>query len=185
MVILMDKRFIELIKKGWKLKNEENKATYIDEVFLGAIITTLTDNGYVLMDIASNGNFHYFMFEHLESWDRIKIVAEVLPHSLTDVKVIGARMFIEFSYGVMIKGIPPSLFGLGLKGYLSQMLSNIGSIRYEYDGYYTFVNCATYLLINDYIDFDTLTIDWEKLNNDINAIISSLAKYLEIHKKVE
>jgi hypothetical protein len=180
----MEKRFIELIKKGWNLKTEENKAEYIDEVFLGAIITSLTDNDFVLMDIASDGNLHYFQFEHLENWDRVRITAEVLPHSLTDVKVIGARMYVEFSYGVMVKGVPPELLGFSLKGYLSQKLSNIGSITFHYENYYLFVNCATYLLINDYINFETLEIDWKKLNEDIAAIINSLFEYINAHQMV-
>ena len=42
-----------------------------------------------------------------------------------------------------------------------------------------------YLLINDYVEFDTLDVNTEKLSDDLDAIFESLNEYLKTRIEVE
>ncbi len=180
----MNSRFYELVKKGWKINEMENRAEYIDEVFAGAVISTLSDKGFVLLDIMSDGNSHYFMLENLESKHRIKILTHSMTHSLPEIKTIGAKAYVVFSYGIPIKKTFNIINSFKYES-LSRGLTTIGSISFDYDNYYLYVNCPMYLLINEYIEFDSLNINIEKLSNDLNAIYESLDEYLKTRIEVE
>ncbi len=180
----MNNRFYELVKNGWKINEMENKAEYIDEVFVGAIVSSLSDKDFILLDIMSDGNTHYFMFENLETKNRIKILAHSTTHTLPEIKTIGAKAYIVFSYGTPIKKSFSILGGLKYES-LSKGLTTIGSISFDYDNYYLYVNCPMYLLINDYVGFDNLDINTEKLSNDLDAIFGSLIEYLKTRIEVE
>ncbi len=180
----MNSRFYELVKKGWEINEMENKAGYIDEVFVGAMISVFSDRNYVLLDIMSDGNNHYFMFENLETKRRIKILAYSNTHSLPEIKTVGAKAYIIFSYGVPIKKTFSILGGIKYES-LSKGLTTIGSISFDYDTYYLYVNCPLYLLINDYVEFDTLNIDIKKLSKDMGAIFNALNEYLKTRIEVE
>ena len=70
----MNNRFYELVKNGWSINEMENKAEYIDEIFVGAVISALSDKDFVLLDITSDGNNHYSIWlENLETKHKIKI----------------------------------------------------------------------------------------------------------------
>jgi hypothetical protein len=180
----MNNRFYELVKNGWNINEMENKAEYIDEIFVGAVISALSDKDFVLLDIMSDGNNHYFMLENLETRHRIKILAYSTTHTLPEIKTVGAKAYIIFSYGAPIKKSFSMIGGIRYES-LSRGLTTIGSISFDYDNYYLYVNCPLYLLINDYVEFDTLDVDTAKLSNDLDAIFESLNEYLKTRIEVE
>ena len=180
----MNKRFYEIVKKGWELKDIEQKATYIDEVFVGAFVSVMVDNNYSMLDINSDGNVHYFMFENLDTKERIKLTVVTVPNTVPEIETIGGRAYIVVSYGKEVDRMFNVFKGLKYE-IMSSKLSNIGSITFDYDNYFLYVNCPLYILIDDYVDFRTLKINFEKLSNDFNIIISSLGEYLKARMEAE
>ena len=65
--------FEQLIKDSWKLAEEEQAATYIDEVFIGGLVSTMLESGHALFDVSSTGDYHNMMFENLGNQDRVII----------------------------------------------------------------------------------------------------------------
>ena len=61
-----DRLFGDLVRGSWDYLYEHAFASHIDEVFLGAVITSTLDNGMVLIDLKSDGSHHYVRFENME-----------------------------------------------------------------------------------------------------------------------
>ncbi len=178
----MNKRFLELIKKGWELQNEVDKTNYIDEVFIGGLTTNLVENNYILLNInninTGNEELYNLLFENVENNHRFSVGVIAKYHSLEEIKVIGNRMLVNFSYGIPVKKmsqIVKNTYSIQL----SKGLSNIGSISFNYDNYYLYVECLMYLLIDDYLDFDTLEMKNEKLTEDLKCIMETLKQYID------
>ncbi|WP_423792700.1 hypothetical protein ACPB8Q_00420 [Methanocaldococcus indicus] len=171
------KDFLELVRESHKLVEEEEKANYLDEIFFGAIVTTLVDKGYILLNIYSDTNSHLFILEK----DREKFGVSIYTknHSVVEAKTVGCRALIKFFYGIPVKGLS-DIFSRMKKLSLSKGLEDIGTISYEYENYYLYVSTILYLDINKYIDFETLDINYEQLEKDISSIISALKTYLTI-----
>ncbi|ADG12911.1 conserved hypothetical protein [Methanocaldococcus infernus ME] len=165
----------ELVKRSWELIEEEERIRYIDEAFLGSLITLLLDNNFVLIEIKTMNEYKSLTFEHLDSWLRVKLDIFPKEHSLAEFKTVGSRALLRLSVGAPSK--LEKFLKFGVKEILSSRLGSVGSIVYDYDNYYTYVGVTLYILINDYID-ENLNIDWEKLKNFLKAI-EELTAYLE------
>lgn len=172
--------FEQLIKDSWKLAEEEHSATYIDEVFIGGLVSTMLESGHALFDVSSTGNYHNMMFEHLDSQDRVIIQIRHDSNALAEAKTLGHRMQFTCGYGMRAKKMG-KLISSSWRESLSDSLGDIGSIMYDVQGNYLFASMPLYIKADDYVDLDTLVPDFDKIAGDISAITEKLKEFVEVN----
>lgn len=95
----LDAVFVGLVKDSWTWLSKQRFASHVDEVFLGAVITSTLDTGYVLIDLTSDGSHHFLRFENLEDRSRILFRLTHLTPSLAVSEVLGQRASVVVGYG--------------------------------------------------------------------------------------
>lgn len=172
--------FEQLIKDSWKLVEKEHAATYVDEVFIGGLVSTMLESGHALFDVSSTGDNHNMMFENLGNQDRVIIQIRHESNALAEAKTLGHRMQFTCGYGMRAKKMG-KLISSSWRESLSGALDDIGSIMYDVQGNYLFASMPLYIKADDYVDMDTLTPDFEKMAGDISAITEKLKEFVEVN----
>ena len=174
-----DRVFGELVSKSWDYYNEHAYATHIDEVFLGAVITSTLDTGYALIDLTSDGTYHFVRFENLQDKSRIIFRIRHLTTGLIAAKVLGQRVSIVVGYGEMMPN-----FGKVWQALQAEYKSGLidtpepGTITIDGDmsTQYVYVNVDLFWSLDDYID--KYQIHYAVLEEHISATLHALKKYL-------
>ena len=172
--------FEQLIADSWKLSEEEHAATYMDEVFIGAVVSTMLESEHALFDISSDGNYHTMLFENLNTQDRIIFQIRHATKTLAESKTLGHRMNLTCGYGMRVKKIG-HLISSSWRESLSDALGDIGSIMYDMQGSYLFASVPLYIKADDYLDTQTLQPDFEKMNDHLLAITTKLRQFVEVN----
>ncbi|HJH29282.1 MAG TPA: hypothetical protein C5S51_06260 [Methanosarcinaceae archaeon] len=172
--------FKQLIKDSWKLAEEEQAATYIDEVFIGGVVSTMLESGHALFDMSSTGDYHNMMFENLDNQDRIIIQVRHENNALAEAKTLGHRMQFTCGYGMRAKKIG-KLVSSSWRESLSGSLGDIGSIMYDVQGNYLFASMPLYIIADDYVDLDTLMPDFDKMAEDLSEIMEKLKEFVKVN----
>ncbi|MEQ1504818.1 MAG: DUF4339 domain-containing protein [Myxococcota bacterium] len=175
-----DRVFVGLVRDSWAYLEQQRFAGQIDEVFLGAVITSTLDTGYSLIDLASDGTHHYLRFENLADRTRIIVRSTHLTGSLAVAKVLGQRVSAVIGYGEKVGNIGKiwSAIQAEMKSsYLSE--PEPGTITVDGDVNSGYVYCQVDLLLDlsAYVA-DDYRIDLAKLTAHIGATTSALRKYL-------
>lgn len=175
-----DRVFGDLVRSSWNYLGEHRFAAHIDEVFLGAIITSTLDTGYSLIDLNSDGSHHYLRFENLKDHTRIIVRLTHLTGSLAVAKVLGQRVSAVIGYGEKIGNLT-KIFGAIQAEMKSAYLNDPepGTITVDGDLNSGYVYCQVdlYLDIEQYVARD-YTIDYPRLSGHIGATTHALRKYL-------
>jgi hypothetical protein len=176
----LDAVFGGLVQKSWDYLENHEFAGHIDEVFLGAIITSTLDNGYSLIDISSDGTHHFLRFQNMQDHSRIITRVTHLTGSLAISKVLGQRASLIVGYGEKVAAIGKVMSAVNAE-MKSTFLQNADPGTVTVDGDLTtgYVYCQVdlYLSIDDYVARD-YTIDYSKLTTHIGATTHALRKYL-------
>jgi hypothetical protein len=176
----LDRVFGDLVKESWRYLGEHRFASHIDEVFLGAIITSTLDTGYSLIDLSSDGSHHYLRFENLSDKSRIIVRLTHLTASLALAKVLGQRASAIIGYGEKVGNLAKiwSAIQAEMKSAYIQD-SEPGTITVDGDINSGYVYCQVdlYLDIDQYVSRD-YAIDYPKLASHIGATTHALRKYL-------
>ena len=175
-----DRVFGELVKKSWAHFHENERAMFVDEVLVGAVITSTLDNGFSLIDLRSTGEAHHLRFEELQSRARIVFDLRHLTGGLLASKVLGHRASVVIGYGE-----PVADFGRvwqALKSeYKSGFIQNAepGTITVDADvtGGYVYVQVDMFWNVDDYVKED-LSVDYPLLTNHVGSTVHALRKYL-------
>ena len=165
---------------SWDYLSEHRFATHIDEVFLGAVITSTLDVGYSLIDISSDGTHHYLRFENLDDKSRIVVRLTHITGSLAVSKVLGQRASAVIGYGEKVGNISKVMSAIRAEmksGYIRD--PEPGTITVDGDLNSGYVTCQVdlFLDIDAYVARD-YTIDHDKLATHIGATTHALRKYL-------
>ncbi len=176
----MDKVFGALVQESWKYYNAHAFASQVDEVFLGAVITSTLDTGYALIDLTSDGTHHYTRFQNLQDNSRIICRITHLTGDLVKSKVEGHRASVVIGYGERV-----SDFGKIWQALKAEMKSGFlqsaepGTITVDGDvgAGYIYVQVDLYLCIDDYVKSDW-TIRYDVLQEHLAATNNALRKYL-------
>ncbi len=176
----LDRVFGGLVMASWDYLSEHRFANHIDEVFLGAVITSTLDVGYSLIDLNSDGTHHYLRFENLEDKSRIVVRLTHLTASLSVSKILGQRASAVIGYGEKIGNISKIMSAIQAEmksGYIRD--PEPGTITVDGDMGSGYVYCQVDLFVNidDYVARD-YTIDFPKLTTHIGATTHALRKYL-------
>jgi hypothetical protein len=176
----LDKIFGELVEASWRYFEAHNFASHIDEVFLGAIITSTLDSGCVLIDISSDGTHHYLRFEDLEDNSRIVYRMTHLTSGLTEARVQGQRASVVIGYGERVGNFQKIWKALQAE-YKSGLMASPepGTITVDGDmnSGYVYVQVDLFLKIDDYVAPD-YAIDYAQLQDHLSGCHNALRKYL-------
>ncbi len=176
----LDGVFGELVTQSWDYYEAHAFSSHIDEVFLGAIITSTLDSGCALIDISSDGTHHYLRFEDLEDHSRIVYRMTHLTPALGQSKVLGQRASVVVGYGERAGNFQKIWKALKAE-YKSGLVSSPepGTITVDGDmnSGYVYVQVDLFLSIDDYVAQD-YAIDYRLLQDHLAATHNALRKYL-------
>jgi hypothetical protein len=178
----MDAIFSELVKESWAYYREHELAGHIDEVLVGALITTALDSGHSLIDLNSDGTNHYLRFENIQG-DQSRVVFQLqhLTPGLTAARVLGQRVSVVVGYGERMPD-----FGKVWQALKAEFKSGFvqnpepGTITVDGDASsgYVYVQVDLYLDVKHYVG-EGYAINYPRLNRDVGATINALRKYLK------
>jgi hypothetical protein len=176
----LDRVFGDLVKESWRYLGEHRFASHIDEVFLGAIITSTLDTGYSLIDLSSDGSHHYLRFENLSDKSRIIVRLTHLTASLALAKVLGQRASAVIGYGEKVGNLAKiwSAIQAEMKSaYIQDAEPGTITVDGDINSGYVYCQVDLYLDIDQYVGRD-YGIDYAKLASHIGATTHALRKYL-------
>lgn len=175
-----DRAFAGLIQQSWKHFERNLFAAHVDEVFIGAVITSTLDNGYALIDITSDGSNHYLRFEDLEDRSRIIYQLHHLAGDAASAKVLGHIASVVVGYGERVGNLTRALSATQAEyksGYLQSAEPGTITIDADVATGYIYTQVDMYWNISDYVAED-YAIDYDLLTEHVGASIHALRKYL-------
>lgn len=176
----LDAVFGKLIDKSWQYLDEYNFASRIDEIFLGAVITSTLDAGYNLIDLNSDGQNHYLRFENFEDHSRTVFRLNHFTGDLVSSNVIGQKARVMVGYGERVGNISTIISALKAE-VKSGIFNNAepGSIVVDADLTSGYIYCTVDMFWSlDAIISRNYDIDYETLAEWIRASNNALRKYL-------
>lgn len=176
----LDAIFTDLLEATWDYQEAHEFASCVDEVFLGAVITSALDAGRVLIDLSSDGTHHFLRFEHPEDSSRVLLRLTHLTGNLTTSRVQGHMASIVVGYGERVTG-----FGDIWARLSSEPRSGLvprdqpGALVADGDvaSQYVYVQVRLYLRIDDYVAPDW-SIDHDRLRDHMTACVRALRVHL-------
>lgn len=181
----LEDRFVSLVEQSWDRFDDMERNSWLDDVFIGSIITCHLDAGLYLLSVDSDGQDHYLTFNdqnrnrHVVKVDHRR--GEDYLYSQTVGHLSACTFGVGRAYPNMRKvwAATKAEFKSGLSG--EGRVAGIpdpGVMKVDIDG--TIAVCETTLLLDlaDYVDKASLKVDTEKLWTHIQATYQSLEKYL-------
>jgi hypothetical protein len=172
--------FGNLVRASWNYLGEHRFAAHIDEVFLGAIITSTLDTGYSLIDLTSDGTHHYLRFENFDDKSRIVVRLTHLTGSLAVAKVLGQRVSAVIGYGERVGNMSKiwSAIQAEMKSsYIQDAEPGTITVDGDLNSGYVYCQVDLFLDIEQYVARD-YKIDHALLSSHIGATTHALRKYL-------
>ncbi len=176
----LDGVFSKLVEASWDYQEDHVFAGHIDEVFVGAIITSTLDNGYSLIDLTSDGQHHYLRFERLGEGDRIIVRFTHLTPDLATAKVLGQRASVVVGYGEKVKNFTSVWKALKAEyksGFLTGDTPGTISVDGDMKSQYVYVQVPLFLCLDDYVS-RAYDIDYPRLQEHLGSSVHALRKYL-------
>lgn len=181
----MEDRFIKLVEDSWRRYDDIERNGWIDDVFVGSIVTCHLDAGMFLLTAASDGQSHYLLFSDHERNRNIVRVDHTAGEDYLYSKTVGHLTSVTLGVGRAY----PDLSKL-MRAARSEMqsefagegriagLSDPGVMKVDQDG--SIATCETSLLLDlkEYVSLETFKVDREKLWSHFQATYQSLEKYL-------
>lgn len=175
-----DRVFGRLVKESWSYFNAHKFAAHVDEVFLGAIITSVLDDGYALIDLSSDGTHHYTRFQDLKSQARIMVRLTHLTGDLTRAKVQGHRASVVIGYGERLDDIGRIAKALQAEvksGFLQSAEPGTITVDGDLNTGYIYVSVDLFLNVDDYVA-SNYVIQNSLLKEHLGSVVHALRKYL-------
>lgn len=173
--------FVELVDSSWKRYEERKRNERMDDLLVGAVIASNVEMGYSLIDLNSDGVYHYLRFEELATKKRLIFQLRNLTESLVDAKVLGRHAHVVMGYGQMVDNVGQvwQVFKDEVKsGFLDPQEPGVISFDADLTAGYVYVQVPLLLEIDQYLG-GGYTVKQELLREHLDAVIHSLAKYLD------
>ena len=175
-----DRLFGGLVQASWAWYNSQRFSTHVDEVFLGAVITTILDQGYALIDLSSDGTHHYTRFQNLKDNTRIMVRVTHLTQDPVRAKVLGNRASVIIGYGERSDDFGRIMQALKAEvksGYIQTAEPGTITVDGDLPSGYVYVSVDLYLNIDDYVA-PSYAIDYTRLKEHLDVTLHALRKYL-------
>jgi hypothetical protein len=176
----MDAVFVDLIKESWKYLQSMEFANQLDEVFIGAVITSTLENGYSLIDLTSDGSNHFLRFENLQDNSRIIYRLHHLTSGLLASRVLGHQASVVIGYGERVKDfgrVWGALRAEWKSGYIQSAEPGTVTVDADLTAGYIYVQVDMFWNLQNYIAED-YAINYPLLTKHIGASVHALRKYL-------
>lgn len=176
----LDRQFGELIERSWDYFNENLFANHVDEVFVGAVITSTLDNGFSLIDLTSDGTNHYLRFQQMEEHRRIIYQLRHLARTPAEAKVLGHVASVTIGYGERVGNLGRIWGAVKAEyksGYIQSAEPGTVTIDADLESGYIYAQVDLYWNITDYVDHH-YAADYAKLGAHVGASVHALRKYL-------
>ncbi len=181
----LEDQFVSLVETSWERYDDIERNSWLDDVFVGAVVTAHLDEGLFLLTTTSDGVSHYLMFSNPERDRFIVRVDHRRGEDYLFSKTVGHLMAVEVRVGRSYPNLSKiwkatkseMKGGLSGKGRISGF-EDPGVMKIDAEG--TIAYCHTTLLLDvkDYVDTKTLEADQAKIWSHIQATYQSLEKYL-------
>ena len=181
----LEDRFIKLVEESWRRYDDIERNGWIDDVFVGSIITCHLDNGMFLLNAGSDGSSHYLMFSDRERNRNIVKVDHTRGEDYLFSKTVGHLTAVTLGVGraypdlrKIVRAARSEIQSeLAGEGRVAGM-ADPGVMKVDQDN--GIATCETSLLLDlsDYVSLQTLKVDREKLWLHFQATYQSLEKYL-------
>lgn len=176
----LDRVFAGLVKDSWKYHHLVDDTTRVDDVLLGALITSTLDTGHVLIDLTSDGTNHFVRFEDPADRSRLTMAITHLTRSVTQAKTIGQRASVVVGYGEPIKSFGKVFSAMrqeAKSGYLQRVEPGVVSFDADSASQYLYAQIDLYLDIDKFIGEDFVP-DYAELTKHVAATVHALRKFL-------
>lgn len=176
----LEQVFGRLVKESWAYYDARAYAQRVDELLLGAVITCTLDNGYALIDLASDGAHHNLRFQHPKEGHRILCRLTHLTPDLTTAKVLGHRASVVLGYGERLDDFTRIFNALRAEvksGYLQSAEPGTIVVDGDMNTGYIYVQVDLYLNVDDYVG-PNYKINYDVLREHLAATLHTLRKYL-------
>lgn len=181
----LEDRFVELVETSWRLYDDMERAGWLDDVFIGAVITAHLDAGMYLLTAKSDGASHFLTFSDQERNRHVVKVDHRRGEDYLYAKTVGHLTSCTFGVGRSYPDLS-KVWSAAKAEFKSDMagegrvagFADPGVMKVDIEG--TIAVCETTLLLNleDYVDRQTLEVDTRKLWIHVQATYQSLEKYL-------
>jgi len=181
----LEDRFVELVEESWRRYDDMERAGWLDDVFVGAVVTAHLDAGMFLLSADSDGAAHYLTFSDQERNRHVVRVDHTRGEDYLFAKTVGHLCACMFGVGRSYPNLS-KVMAAAKAEFKSDMagegrvagFSDPGVMKVDIEG--TIAVCQTTLLLNleDYVNKHTLEVDTRKLWIHIQAAYQSLEKYL-------
>ncbi len=179
----LDAIFTDLLEATWDYQEAHEFASCVDEVFLGAVVTSALDDGRVLIDLSSDGTHHFLRFEHPENGSRVLLRLTHLTGNLTTSRVQGHMASMVLGYGERVSGFGDIWARLSSRP-RSELVPRDQPGALVADGdvasQYIYVQVRLFLRIDDYVS-RSWSIDHERLRDHMAACVRALRVHLYGH----
>jgi len=175
-----DRLFGEQVKKSWDYLYDHSFAGHIDEVLVGAVITSTLDAGGSLIDLTSDGSNHYLRFEDMSDGSRLIFRLNHLTSALQTARVLGQRASVIIGYGEKVSNIAKVMNAVRAEmqsGYIRNAEPGTITVDGDLKSGYVYVQVDLFWTLSDYIKPD-YSIDHARLTTHIHACKHALRKYL-------
>jgi hypothetical protein len=176
----LDKIFVGLVKESWDYYNETVQNTKMDDLLLGAVIASLVEQGYSLIDLNSDGVSHFLRFEYLQTKQRLIFQLQNLSESLVNAKVLGRKARVVIGYGERVNNMGAIWSALKAEmksGFLDATEPGVITCDADMTSGYIYVQVPLILDLDQYFA-QNYKVNYQLLQGHIGATVNALAKYL-------
>lgn len=175
----LEAHFADMVRASWAHWKRVDWANRLDDVLVGAVITSALENGNALIDIDSDGRNHFVRFENTTDGSRTTMALNHLTPSPTEGEVLGhhARVVIGWGQRVVDASAAVSAVKDEMKSAMVQS-AEPGTVTVEADvaSGYAYTQVDLIWAIEDYVNRDW-TVDHVALGRSMAAATHSLRKY--------
>ena len=181
----LEDRFVGLVEESWERFDDMERNSWIDDVFVGAVITAHLDAGMFLLTLTSDGQAHFLTFSDQNRNRHVVRVDHRQGEDYLYSKTVGHLSACTFGVGRSYPNLSKVISatkaefksGMAGEGRVAG-IADPGVMKVDIEG--TIAVCETTLLLtlDNYVDKESLKVDTETLWTHIQATYQSLEKYL-------
>ena len=176
----LDRIFAGLVKESWRYHHLLDDTTLVDEVFVGALITSTLETGRALIDLDSDGTNHFLRFEDPEDRSRVSMAVTHLTRDVTTAKAVGQRASVVFGYGEPLKSFAKVFSAMrqeAKSGYLGSSEPGVVTFDADSESHYLYTLVPMFMDLDQYISPE-FEVDYGKLSTHVGATVHALRKFL-------
>lgn len=176
----LDWIFAGLVKESWRYHHLLDDTTRVDEVFVGALISSTLETGRALIDLTTDGTSHFLRFEDPEDRSRVSMAVTHLTRDVTTAKAVGQRASVMFGYGEPLKSFAKVFSGMrqeAKSGYLGTTEPGVVTFDADSESHYLYTLVPLFMDLDEYISAN-FEVDYPKLSSHVGATVHALRKFL-------